>query len=93
MEGQKEKIMESNTKVINRLKRAEGQISGIIKMIEEERECVDIVTQMSAVRSSIDSVMGIVVAENLYACVKDPNEDEKVQQEKLNKAIKMIIKK
>ena len=34
-------------------------------MIEEEKECIDIITQLSAVRSSIDRVMGMIVAENL----------------------------
>lgn len=46
------------TKLTHRLKRAEGQIRGVLKMIEEEKECIDIVTQLSAARSSIDRVMG-----------------------------------
>ena len=40
-------------KILNRLKRTEGQIRGIQKMIDEEKECIDIITQLSAVRSSI----------------------------------------
>ncbi|NCB80047.1 MAG: metal-sensitive transcriptional regulator, partial [Bacilli bacterium] len=44
--------------MMNRLKRAEGQLRGIQKMIDEEQECIDIVTQLSAVRSSINSIMG-----------------------------------
>lgn len=44
--------------MINRLKRAEGQLRGIQKMIDEEQECIDIVTQLSAVRSSINSIVG-----------------------------------
>ena len=38
--------------IINRLKRAEGQLRGIQKMIDEDQECIDIVTQLTAVRSS-----------------------------------------
>ena len=58
--------MEINDKnIINRLKRTEGQIRGIQKMIEEEKDCMAIITQLSAVRSSIDRVMGMIVAENL----------------------------
>ena len=41
------------------------KLRGIQKMIQEEKECVDVVTQLSAVRSSIDRLMGLIVAENL----------------------------
>ncbi|MDO4964186.1 MAG: metal-sensitive transcriptional regulator, partial [Streptococcus gallolyticus] len=43
-----------NKDIINRLKRAEGQLRGIQKMIEDDKECIDIVTQLTAVRSSIN---------------------------------------
>ncbi len=80
-------------KLMNRLKRAEGQIRGIQKMIEEDKECIDVMTQLSAVRSSIDRIMGLVVAENLKNCYANPEKDPKEQQEKLEQAIQMIIKK
>lgn len=54
-----------NKNILNRLKRTEGQIRGIQKMIEDEKECMDVITQLSAVRSSIDRVMGMIVADNL----------------------------
>ncbi|MFR2688030.1 MAG: metal-sensitive transcriptional regulator, partial [Enterococcus faecium] len=47
-----------NKNILNRLKRTEGQIRGIQKMIEDEKECMDVITQLSAVRSIIDRVMG-----------------------------------
>ena len=59
------KMTEEKKKVLNRLRRTEGQIRGIQKMIDEEKECIDVITQLSAVRSSIDRVMGMIVAENL----------------------------
>ncbi|WP_316479452.1 metal-sensitive transcriptional regulator, partial [Enterococcus faecium] len=40
-----------NKNILNRLKRTEGQIRGIQKMIEDEKECMDVITQLSAVRS------------------------------------------
>ncbi|MGM0124774.1 hypothetical protein IGI37_002168 [Enterococcus sp. AZ194] len=84
----------SQTKqVLNRLKRTEGQIRGVQKMIEEEKECMDVMTQLSAIRSSIDRVMGIIVAENLKDCLEDPEKDPQEQTKKLEKAIQMIIKK
>ncbi|MER2132423.1 MAG: metal-sensitive transcriptional regulator [Carnobacterium jeotgali] len=80
-------------KIIHRLRRTEGQIRGVQKMIEENKECLDIITQLSAVRSSIDRVMGIIVAENLKDCFENPQKDIQEQSEKIDQAIKMIIKK
>ena len=74
-------------KVLNRLKRAEGQIRGIQKMIEDEKECTDIITQLSAVRSSVDRTMGIIVAENLQNCLQNPDEDQNLQAENIQQAI------
>ena len=63
-------MTEEKKKVLNRLRRTEGQIRGIQKMIDEEKECIDVITQLSAVRSSIDRVMGMIVAENLKHSLK-----------------------
>lgn len=75
------------------MKRAEGQVRGIQRMIEEEKDCLDVVTQLSAVRSSIDRIMGLVIAENMKDCYLNPVEDETEQQQRLEKAIEMVIKK
>ena len=80
-------------KILNRIKRTEGQIRGIQKMIDEEKECIDIITQLSAVRSSIDRVMGMIVAENLKNCFEHPDKNPEDQAQKLEQAINMIIKK
>ena len=45
---------DNQKQIINRLRRVEGQLRGIQKMIAEEKDCVNIVTQLSAVRSGID---------------------------------------
>ena len=77
-------------KILNRLKRTEGQIRGIQKMIDEEKECIDIITQLSAVRSSIDRVMGMIVAENLKNCFEHPDKNPEDQAQKLEQAINMM---
>lgn len=79
--------------VINRLKRAEGQLRGIQAMVKEEKTCEDIVTQLKAVRSSIDRVMGLIVAENLKECLTVPDEDPAIQKAKIDKAVDLVIKK
>ena len=47
--------LDSRTDILNRLKRAEGQLRGIQRMIEEGEGCLDIASQMSAVRKALDS--------------------------------------
>lgn len=84
---------DNQKQIINRLRRVEGQLRGIQKMIAEEKDCVNIVTQLSAVRSGIDRTMGIIVAENLKQCFEHPNDNPEEQLEKMKQAIQMVIKK
>lgn len=83
----------NNKDIINRLKRAEGQLRGIQKMIEDDKECIDIVTQLTAVRSSINRTMGIVISNKINQIIQNPVEDKEKQEEKLQKALELIIKK
>lgn len=80
-------------KILNRLKRTEGQLRGIQKMIEEEKECADVITQLSAVSSSVNRIMGIIVAENLKNCLENPDNDLESQNKKIEQAIQLIVKK
>ena len=82
----------ANSKYITRLKRSEGQLRGIQKMIEEERDGIDIITQLSAVRSSVDRVIELLITENLMECINNPLENPEEQKEKIEKAIKYIVK-
>lgn len=84
---------DNQKQIINRLRRVEGQLRGIQKMIAEEKDCVNIITQLSAVRSGIDRTMGIIVAENLKQCFEHPNDNPEEQLEKMEQAIQMVIKK
>jgi DNA-binding FrmR family transcriptional regulator len=54
--------------LINRLKRIEGQTRGIQKMIENERDCEAILTQLAAVRSAVESVGALVLNNYMYFC-------------------------
>ena len=53
---------------------------------------MDVITQLSAVRSSIDRVMGMIVAENLKDCLEHPENSPEEQAKKMEQAINMIIK-
>ena len=82
----------TNSKYITRLKRSEGQLRGIQKMMEEERDCVDIITQLTAVRSSVDRIIELMITESLTSCINDPLDDPQAQKERLEKAVKYLIK-
>jgi len=73
--------------VLNRLKRVEGQIRGIQKMIEDGRDCESIVTQLGAVRSAIEGVGGLILRNYMKLCFKDEKPPEFVDVESLARAI------
>jgi DNA-binding FrmR family transcriptional regulator len=52
-----------------RIKKIAGQVNGVLKMIEDERYCVDILTQFKAIRSAIKSVEAKILEEHLNHCV------------------------
>lgn len=60
--------------------------------MEEERDCIDIITQLTAVRSSVDRIIELMITENLTTCINDPLEDPQAQKERLEKAVKYLIK-
>ena len=57
--------------VLNRLRRAQGQISGVIRMIEEGRDCEDVVTQLAAVSRALDRAGFAMIATGLQQCIGD----------------------
>jgi DNA-binding FrmR family transcriptional regulator len=62
--------------VVKRLKRAQGQLGGIVKMIEDGRECQDIVMQLSAVSKAVDRAGFAVIALGLRQCITDPTSEQ-----------------
>jgi CsoR family transcriptional regulator, copper-sensing transcriptional repressor len=57
--------------VIKRLRRAQGQIGGVIKMIEEGRDCADVVTQLAAASRALDRAGFKIIATGLEQCALD----------------------
>ena len=73
----------------NRIKRAQGQMSGVLKMMENDTSCVDILTQLKAIRSSIDKAIGILTTNNLIQMIEESND---VKLLNLDEAINLVIK-
>lgn len=68
---------EVNDDVVNRLRRLEGQIRGVQRMIEEGQDCRDVVTQLSACKAALDRVGYRLVAAGMRHCVAvDPSTDD-----------------
>jgi DNA-binding FrmR family transcriptional regulator len=55
--------------LVRRLHRIEGQVRGIERMIEEDRYCVDVLTQISAVSTALDSVAYVILDDHVNHCV------------------------
>jgi DNA-binding FrmR family transcriptional regulator len=56
-------------KLLKRLNRVEGQVRGIARMIEEDRYCVDILTQVAAVRSALDAMALQMLRDHAHSCM------------------------
>ena len=84
--------MNYDKKVQNRLKRIEGQLRGILNMMEEEKDCHEVITQLSAVRSGIDRTIGVIVSENLVKCVQEAQMNGEDIQSSVEDAVKLLVK-
>jgi len=76
---------ESMTSVINRLRRAQGQIGGVLRMIEEGRDCQDIVTQLAAVSRAVDRAGFAVIAAGLKQCLVESNGQDTLDTKTMEK--------
>ena len=73
--------------VLNRLRRAQGQLAGVISMIEQGRDCKDVVTQLAAVSKALNRAGFTIIATGLRNCI-DPsaaNADERLSIEELER--------
>lgn len=79
--------------LINRLSRIEGQVRGIKKMVEEERYCVDILTQMSAVQSACNAFSRNLLENHIKTCVvEDIKQDREGTVKELCDTIRKVMK-
>ncbi len=85
---------EQKKRVLDRLKRIEGQVSGLQRMVEEDRYCVDVLTQIASVVSALYGVEDRVMTQHLETCVADAmrSGDQREQQKKIEE-VRMIISK
>ena len=73
------------TQVIKRLKRAQGQIGGVIRMIEEGRDCEDVVTQLAAAGRALDRGGVAIISTGLRHCLRQSGGVETIDSAKMEK--------
>jgi DNA-binding FrmR family transcriptional regulator len=74
-----------------RLKRIEGQVRGIDRMVEDERYCIDILTQISAIQAALDKVALQLLEQHAAHCVIGP-EDPAVRAEKTGEMMAAVAR-
>lgn len=83
---------EYDDQIKNRVKRMEGQLRGILKMMNEEQDCKSVITQLSAVRSAVDRTVGVIVSQNLLECVRNAEGDDEKVNEMIKEAMNLVVK-
>ncbi|MEK4228035.1 metal-sensitive transcriptional regulator [Solibacillus sp. FSL H8-0538] len=84
--------MNYDAKVTNRLKRIEGQLRAVLRMMEEDKDCKEVITQLSAIRSGVDRTIGVIVTDNLLECIKEADGDDQKMNQVVQEAINLVVK-
>jgi DNA-binding FrmR family transcriptional regulator len=80
--------MKCNQELINRMKRIQGQMKGLLSMMEDQDPCVDLVIQLKAIRANLDKTISLVTTENLQQIMLKTPTDQVAIQEAMNLIVK-----
>ena len=84
--------MQYDAKVTARMKKIEGQLRGVLRMMEEEKDCKELITQLSAVRSAVDRTIGVIVTENLIECISQESAETLDKNAMVKQAVDLLVK-
>lgn len=84
--------MEYTQDMKNRLKRIEGQVRGVLRLMEEEQDCKSVITQMSAAKSAMDRAMAFIIAKNMQQCLIEQMEKGEDTEDIVEQAIQLLVK-
>jgi DNA-binding FrmR family transcriptional regulator len=62
---------DTKAKALGRLRRVEGQVQGIQRMVEDDKYCVDILLQLAAVQGAVEQIQKLVLGQHIESCVSD----------------------
>ena len=93
MEKKTKRSPEDLAKIKNRLSRIEGQLRGIKNMLDEDAYCLDVINQVSAARSALDSLNREILVKHISTClVRDIKNDDSSSLEEINTLIRQVLK-
>jgi len=84
--------MEYNEQMKNRLKRIEGQVRGVLGMMEQDKSCKEVVSQLTAIRSAVDRVIMYVVGQNMEECIREEVAGGKSAEKVVKEAIDLLMR-
>jgi DNA-binding FrmR family transcriptional regulator len=77
--------------VIARLKKIEGQVRGLQKMVEEAKDCRDVVTQLAAARKALDKVGFIILSHRMQECVEKAKQNGYDDKDAIEEAMELFL--
>ncbi|MFD2117052.1 metal-sensitive transcriptional regulator [Paenibacillus yanchengensis] len=83
---------EYSNEIKARLKRIEGQVRGVLRLMDEQKSCKEVVSQLSAVRNASDRAIAQIVAENLQQCIIDEQAAGGDTSKVVEEAIQLLVK-
>jgi DNA-binding FrmR family transcriptional regulator len=84
---------ENREAVLKRLRRIEGQVRGVERMVEEDRYCIDVVTQVTAIQAALDKVALELLSDHAAHCVAGAAKDDQAElTEELMKAVSRLLR-
>jgi DNA-binding FrmR family transcriptional regulator len=78
-------------KIIARLKRIEGQVRGLQRLIESDAPCVDVLTQVSAVTAAMKKTGGAIISTHMETCLGESSESQEKQRKEFYNALSRFI--
>ncbi|MBE0428566.1 MAG: metal-sensitive transcriptional regulator [Thermoleophilia bacterium] len=79
-------------KALNRLRRIEGQVRGLQRMISEDKRCEDVLTQLAATRAALDRVGVFLISNRMKECLKHSSVEIKMNDEAVEEAFEVFMK-
>lgn len=84
--------MEYSKEIKNRLRRIEGQVKGVLSMMEQGKDCKSVVAQLSAARNAMDRAIAVIVSTNLENCLRESMEKEEKTEHLVKEAVELLVK-
>lgn len=86
--------LDEKDEILKRFRRIEGQVKGIQRMIEEEKNCMEILTQVAAARAAIHKAGSLILEKHSMTCIENAvtSNDKKQAMEELAKTVQSFVK-